>query len=72
MFAKKDKREIRPWACTVWQSTLLRFLRKESKIDGGVSVAVNMHSLIVSEIDQYLSVQCQVKSEIPTKSLERV
>ena len=32
--------------------TLPRFLRKESKIDGGVSVAVNMHSLIVSEIDQ--------------------
>ena len=41
-----------PLACTVWQSTLLRFLRKESKIDGGVSVAVNIHSLIVSEIDQ--------------------
>ena len=41
-----------PWACTVRQSTLLRFLRKESKIDGGVSVAVNMHSLIVSESDQ--------------------
>ena len=41
-----------PWACTVWQSTLLRFLRKESKIDGGVNVTVNMHSLIVSEIDQ--------------------
>ena len=39
-------------ACTVWQSTLLRFLRKESKIDRGVSVAVNMHSLIASEIDQ--------------------
>ena len=32
-----------PWVCTVWQSTLLRFSRKESKIDGGVSVAVNMH-----------------------------
>ena len=41
-----------PWAFTVWQSTLFRFLRKESKIDGGVSVAVNMHSLIVSESDQ--------------------
>ena len=47
-------------------------LRKESKIDGGVSVAVNMHSLIVSEIDQYLSIPCQVRSELPTKSLERV
>ena len=32
-----------PWACTVWQSTLLRFLRKESKIDGGVSVACSQH-----------------------------
>ena len=49
-----------------------RVLRKESKIDGGVSVAVNMHSLIVSEIDQYLSIPCQVRSELPTKSLERV
>ena len=45
-------------------------LRKESKIGGGVSVAVNMHSLIVSEIDQYLSIQCQVRSQLPTKSLE--
>ena len=45
---------------------------KKSKIDGGVSVAVNMHSLIVSEIDQYLSILCQVRSELPTKSLERV
>ena len=61
-----------PWACTVWQSTLLRFLRKEIKIDGGVSVAVNMHSLIVSENDQLLSNPCQVRSELPTKSLERV
>ena len=44
-----------PWACTVWQSTLLRFSRKESKIDGGVSVAVNMHSLF-----QKLTNNCQI------------
>ena len=43
---------------------------EKRKIDGGVNV--NMHSLIVSEIDQYLSIPCQVRSELPTKSLERV
>ena len=47
-------------------------LRKESKIEREVSVAVNMHSLIVSKIDQFLSNPCQVRSELPTKSLERV
>ena len=31
-----------------------------------------MHSLIVSEIDQYLSIPCQVWSELPTNALERV
>ena len=64
--------ESSPRACTVWQSTLLRLLRKESKIEREVSVAVNMHSLIVSKIDQILSNPCQVRSELPTKSLERV
>ena len=43
-----------PWACTIWQSTLLRFLRKESKIDGGVSVAVNIH------LFQKLTNNCQI------------
>ena len=43
---------------------------EKRKIDGGVNV--NMHSLIVSEIDQYLSIPCQVRSVLPTKSLERV
>ena len=46
-------------------------LSKESKRDGGVSVALNMHSFIVGEIDQNLLISCQVRSELPTKLMKR-
>ena len=55
------------WASTVNQSTLHNF---ENKRDGGFSVALNMHSFIVWEIDPNLSIPCQVRSELPTKSMK--
>ena len=59
------------WACTVCQCTLCKGLNKESKRDGEAGIAVNMIPLIALEIDPYLSIPCQVRSELPTKSNEK-
>ena len=58
------------WACTVCQCTLCKVLNKESKRDGGTGIVVNMIPFIVLEIDQYLSIPCQVRSELSTKSMK--
>ena len=59
------------WACTVCQCNLCKVLNKESKRDGGAGIAVNMIPFIVLEIDPYLSIPCQVRSELSTKSMKR-
>ena len=58
------------WACPVCQCTLCKVLNKESKMDGGAGVSVNMIPFIVLEIDPYLSIPCQVRSELSTKSMK--
>ena len=40
------------------------------KRDGGAGIAVNMIPFIVLEIDPYLSIPCQVRSELSTKSMK--
>ena len=47
-----------------------QILSKESKRNGGASVAVNMHPFIVSEINPNLSFACKVRSELPTRSMK--
>ena len=59
------------WACTVCQCTLCKVLNKESKRDGGAGIAVNMIPFTVLEIDPYLSIPCQVRSELSKKSMKR-
>ena len=59
------------WACTVCQCTLCKVLNKESKRDGAAGIAVNILPFIVLEIDPYLSIPCQVRSELSTKSMKR-
>ena len=47
-------------------------LSKESKRDGGaIDTEVNMHPFIVCKIEPYLSIPCQVRLELHTKSLKR-
>ena len=58
------------WACTVCQCTLCKVLNKEKRV-GGAGIAVNMIPFIVLEIDPYLSIPCQVRSELSTKSMKR-